>query len=542
MGWTIKIVHCYWRLLTLLLTPVLLLPIPVIYGDSKETRCVYILLMMVIFWVTEALPSHITSLLPLFAFPLLGIMPSKTVCLHFFVDAVVLLVGSLWLSVAMDSSGLNKRIALYILTKIGCGQRLLMATFMAVTTLLSIWVNDTSATAFVIPTLDALLEEMDTVYQRWKPKGRFVIPKITITDIEGNKKTCIGGEINEGFVEDDLDLIHVVRQPELTSNSNYTYNEEEIKKKKKDVFTVSNLRRSFYLSVAYSATIAGTGLINGSSTNYVVIRLLNKNYSDPTEVNFVTWMAFNLPLTLICLCVTWIWLQFLYFGLRRDKSFDSKECEKKEIINKYLKNRYKSLGEVSFHEGVTLILVLLLIILWVFRKPGYGYGWGNLLETLYGPDSEVSDACAVMLVVFVMFVIPANLPEMFSSSSTNPVPAYGCLTWSTIQSTISWGVVFLVGGRYSVALSNCINPLYFLLPISICCSYGFILPVATSPNAIIYYSSSLKLYDMIKAGAGLSIFCIIVINIMINTLGVTVFNLNEIPSWINSTTGIPPTC
>jgi len=42
-------------------------------------RCFYAVMIMVIFWITEALPLAITALLPLVLFPTMSIAPSKDV-------------------------------------------------------------------------------------------------------------------------------------------------------------------------------------------------------------------------------------------------------------------------------------------------------------------------------------------------------------------------------------------------------------------------------------------------------------------------------
>lgn len=44
----------------------------------QEYRCMYLLIVMAIFWVTEALPLYVTSMLPIIAFPLMGIMVRST--------------------------------------------------------------------------------------------------------------------------------------------------------------------------------------------------------------------------------------------------------------------------------------------------------------------------------------------------------------------------------------------------------------------------------------------------------------------------------
>lgn len=86
---------------------------------QQEMRCGYVILIMAIFWVTEALPLHVTALVPVFAFPLLGILSTKEVCSSYMEDPVMLFFGALMLASAIEQSGLNKRIALFILLYVG---------------------------------------------------------------------------------------------------------------------------------------------------------------------------------------------------------------------------------------------------------------------------------------------------------------------------------------------------------------------------------------------------------------------------------------
>jgi sodium-dependent dicarboxylate transporter 2/3/5 len=43
-----------------------------------------------------------------------------------------------------------------------------------------------------------------------------------------------------------------------------------------------------------------------------------------------------------------------------------------------------------------------------------------------------------------------------------------------------------------------INPIYLMLPVTLCCSYAFMLPVATPPNAIVYSASGMKTSEMVR--------------------------------------------
>ena len=50
----------------------LLLPVAFAEGGSEEMRCAYVVLLMAAYWMTEALPLAITSLIPMVLLPFLG--------------------------------------------------------------------------------------------------------------------------------------------------------------------------------------------------------------------------------------------------------------------------------------------------------------------------------------------------------------------------------------------------------------------------------------------------------------------------------------
>lgn len=45
----------------------------------QEASCAYVIILMAVYWCTEALPLAVTSLLPAVLFPMLGLMQSKMV-------------------------------------------------------------------------------------------------------------------------------------------------------------------------------------------------------------------------------------------------------------------------------------------------------------------------------------------------------------------------------------------------------------------------------------------------------------------------------
>lgn len=69
--------------------------------------------------VFQALPLPITSLLPIVAFPLLGILNTSQVCMNYFSETVVMFIGGLMVGLAVEYCNLHKRIALRVLLSVG---------------------------------------------------------------------------------------------------------------------------------------------------------------------------------------------------------------------------------------------------------------------------------------------------------------------------------------------------------------------------------------------------------------------------------------
>ena len=90
-------------------------PFPPIQAASAA----YIIFIIAVYWMTEALPLVVTSLLPLILFPVLGVLSAKEVAVTYLNDTNWLFAGGLMVAIAVEKWDLHKRLALWVLLLMG---------------------------------------------------------------------------------------------------------------------------------------------------------------------------------------------------------------------------------------------------------------------------------------------------------------------------------------------------------------------------------------------------------------------------------------
>ena len=110
-----------------------------------------VVVLMAIWWTTEAIPIAATAMLPLVLFPTMGVLDMPSTAARYANDIVFLSMGGFLIAVAMERSGLHRRMALWIVAKVGTRPRRLVLGFMLASAFLSMWISNTATTAMMYP-------------------------------------------------------------------------------------------------------------------------------------------------------------------------------------------------------------------------------------------------------------------------------------------------------------------------------------------------------------------------------------------------------
>ena len=151
--------------------PIVFSPVAIFWDDADKPdagRMAYCGLLMASFWILELVPLAITGILPVFLYPVLGVLSAKKTCEAYFNEVQFIIMGGLIIAIAVEKSRVHERIALSVLMLLGSKPRWIMLGFMLVTAFLSMFLSNTATTAMMMPIANAILEEMR---KNMKPNG-----------------------------------------------------------------------------------------------------------------------------------------------------------------------------------------------------------------------------------------------------------------------------------------------------------------------------------------------------------------------------------
>ena len=519
-------------------------------GNPTVTRMAAVVLLMAIWWMTEAIPLPATALLPIVLFPVLGIMRAREVpatsqlsidteasavspgsldivfpnVADQYMDWIILLfLGGFIIALAVEKWNLHKRIALNILRVIGGQPHRLVLGFMVATGFLSMWLSNTATALMMMPmgmSLVLLYEELNAGI------------------------TASGGTVDDRSANFSLTLL---------------------------------------LGIAYSASIGGFATLIGTPPNGVLVTQMGQLFPDAPEITFSSWFIFALPLSVTYMLIAWVWLTRVVFPLPTTTPFSGQDFINREIAK---------LGPMSNEEKKVSVVFAAAALLWITRKErlfgddvdifGWSYYLDRMLAAIGSPEVGymIDDSTVSITMALTLFLIPASkavggrlldwedmkklpwgillifggglaIAKGFGTSGlsdyiagqlqsllgeANPlvivVSTVGFITGLTEVSSNTATISLAIPIMASLAQAIEAHPLLLLIPTTLAASCAFMLPVSTPPNAIVFGSGRVPIRKMVIAGIWLDLLSVILLTLFVYTLGHLAFGvLGEFPAW-----------
>ena len=297
--------------------------------------------------------------------------------------------------------------------------------------------------------------------------------------------------------------------------------------------------KALMLSIAYSASIGGVATLIGTPPNLIFAGYIQEVYN--IDISFFQWLKFGLPISVILLVVSWLYLTHIAFSFKQ-KAFPGGKNEIQRLLSE--------LEPMRKEEKIVLLIFILTAISWISRS--------YILEKIF---PAIDDTIIAISAAVILFTIK-------SGEENTPI-----LTWKEAVK-IPWGIIILFGGGMAlasgfevtglarwlgfqitllealpflvlilivifsvnfiteltsnlattamllpilapIALKLDLNPYMLLVATTVAASCAFMLPVATPPNAVVFGSGYLKIPDMVKTGIWMNIISILFLTFMV---------------------------
>ncbi len=146
--------------------PRLGLPLELASGRPELNTMTGILALMAVWWLTDAIPVAATAFLPLLLYPMAGIMGAEEVAGSYAADVIFLFLGGFLVGIAVEESGLPRRVALRIVALAGASPQRVVLGFMVAAGALSMWMSNTVTTIIMLPIAASFLYGLQEVGER----------------------------------------------------------------------------------------------------------------------------------------------------------------------------------------------------------------------------------------------------------------------------------------------------------------------------------------------------------------------------------------
>ncbi|SET25098.1 solute carrier family 13 (sodium-dependent dicarboxylate transporter), member 2/3/5 [Salinibacillus kushneri] len=435
-------------------------------------------LWIAVWWITEAVPIPVTSLLPIILFPLTGGLDVDTTTSSYGDDTIFLFMGGFMIALAMEKWNLHKRMALSIISVIGTNAERIVLGFMVATGFLSMWISNTATAMMMVPIGLAIIYQVSDQLKH----------------------------------EDSID----------TSKENFGFG------------------KALMLGIAYSASVGGIATLIGTPPNTALAGAISNMYG--IELSFAEWMLFGVPIAWLFIFIIWFYLVKVSYPLKikqlpggrqviqdEKKKLGSASFEEKWVLVVFVLaalswiSRSFVLTEINENINDAIIAMTAAVILFIIpsknQKGDHLLDWDTAVKLPWG--------------ILLLFGGGLAIASGFSGSGLsewigNQLSVLEGVNIFIILLAVTAMVIFLTEVTSNTATANMMYPIMASLAVAlgihpyavmvaagVAASSAFMLPVATPPNAVVFGSGYLRIPDMAKAGVGLNIIGIVIVSLAI---------------------------
>jgi sodium-dependent dicarboxylate transporter 2/3/5 len=473
-------------------------------GSSEVTAMAAVAILMATWWITDAIPLSATALLPLVLYPVLGIMKTRE-CAPIYVNSTIFLfIGGFMIAVTMEKWRLHKRIALWIIRRIGGGPSRIILGFMVAAAFLSMWISNTATAIMMLPIALAIILQLEE-----KIGARDCHP-FTVALLLGIAYACsVGGMATLVGTPPNLSFARIF---EITFP------------------TAEPIAFGQWLVMALPITLVLLAVIWLLLTK-AFYRLGDSLKIDRDVVRreyaALGRMSFEERAVLAVFIATafgWVFRKDLALGVLTIPGW-SRLLPHADLID-----------DATVAIGMAMILFFIPV-----RSPNTGS------RTVMGVNVFTRIPWNIVLLFGGGFALAqgfrvTGLSELIGArfAGLEGAPPYaiivlicGGLTFLTELTSNTATTEMILPILASVAVAMKANPLLLMIPATLSASCAFMMPVATPPNAIIFGSGRLTIAEMARVGLALNLIGVLVISLVFFFLGSAVFSIDAavFPTW-----------
>ena len=458
-----------------------ILPAP--EGLSSEGWSVAaIVSLMAIWWATEAIPVAVTALLPLALFPLIGIVSFKEAAIPYANPNIYLFLGGFMLALAIERSGLHKRMALHMIIAAGSSGPKLIAGFMTIAALISMFVMNTSTTLMLLPIGLAVCSVVSNT-----------IPGLTEKEITYFDTSLMLGIAYAATIGGMSTLVGTAPNIVFSAFMQETYGIEI------SMIDWMTLGVPLAIVMLYSAWIVltkyvfPTSFITSNETKLYLKNMLNEQgplSKDEIKISIIFGLT----------AMAWM--------LRT-------------VLDNY--QIFSGLTDA----GIAIISAILLFMIPSTSNKGELLDWSDSdklpwgLLILFGGGLSIAaqiNSSGLGIWIGEGLSVLSTVPPIFLILAVAALIIFLTEVTSNVATTSTFLPVF---GAVAVGIG--VLPVSLTVPVCLAASCAFMLPVATPPNAIVYGSGKFTIATMMKAGFALNIIGIVVVTLFAYYLAPLIF-------------------